>query len=243
MGSSYWGPDSVTTSRPAMATYMFIKSSYQQEERNPRVPSSTERQSPWLKWHSKAEKRFLKGQPRTHFIPDMRAEVFTHYGRTFYSSRPRKASVLACWRPSTSLPVLTSNRHSQLLRVWSTAALCQSPLLSQPYSAISHGSMLIIWLTAGSSSSFPAWISCCNTQCLQTSSFCTAFCKQLLFGHRASHNVATAFFVCFLNLTPLLLSPSLPLPWFCSQSTLVWRPECTTKVMEISCRKSWSLSD
>lgn len=118
--------------------YMCIKSSHQQEERNPKVPSSTKRHRPWLKWHSKPEIHFLKGHHRTTgqssppFTPDTRAEVFTHYGRIFYSFRPRKASVLACWGPSTSLLVLKSSRHSWLLHVWSTAALCQSPLLSQP---------------------------------------------------------------------------------------------------------------
>lgn len=113
----------------------------------------------------RAEMHFLMGHPRTtaqnclSFTSNTTAASSPHYGNSFYRSRPRKASVLACWRLSTCLHVLTNSHFSQLLPLWFTAALCQSPLLSQsaiqPFGSISHGSTLITVLQLLSQNGFP----------------------------------------------------------------------------------------
>lgn len=123
--------------------------------------------------HHEGRNAFLMGYHRTtakNSLSHQTTPAFSpHYGNSFYRSRPSKASVLACWTLSYSLPVLTSSHFSQLLHLWFTAALCQSPFLSQSatqsFGSVSHGSTLITELQ----SSFPEWISCCNTQGLQTS--------------------------------------------------------------------------
>lgn len=126
-----------------------------------------------LPWHTdpnpsctEGRNAFFNGPPQNHspelplfHIKHKCCFLPPHYGNSFYRSRPRKASVLACWRLSTCLPVLTSSHFSQLLPLWFTAALCQSPLLSQsaiqPFGSVSHGSTLITELQLLSQNGFP----------------------------------------------------------------------------------------
>lgn len=120
--------------------------------------SMTHRLKSIMHW---GQKCILMGHPRTRAqisLPFIAASS-PHYGNSFYRSRPRKASVLACWTLFACLPVLTSSHFSQLLHLWFTAALCQSPLLpqsaAQSFGSVSHGSTLITELQLLSQNGFP----------------------------------------------------------------------------------------
>lgn len=112
----------------------------------------------------KAETHFLKSHHRTTaqdslpFARDTTA-FLAHYRRIFYRSRPRKSSV---WFAGDPLHVCHIYKWPPLLTPPSLihCSSMPSPLLSrsatQPFRSVSHGSTLIIWLTAGSSTCFPS---------------------------------------------------------------------------------------
>lgn len=143
--------------------HMCIKRSHQQEERNPKVPSSTKRRSPWLKWHSKSEIHFPEGPPQNNrpVLPSF------HARHECWSLHSLRENILQLQAKKSFCPGLLETLYKFAcpyklppLPTPSCLIHCSSVPESSPittsYSAISHGSTLMMWLTAGSSSSFPS---------------------------------------------------------------------------------------